>query len=139
MQAHVKDDSGVPGKSSKDDLTTGKLKRVLKDLNMVSEDIEASAVITRDGLVKAAILGESIDPDRFGAMCATLLALAKRAAVETSRGDLRLVLIEGTKGTMLVVQSGENSVLALAAKPKTNLGMVFIKAKNAASEIASII
>lgn len=139
MQTTVKTDDSSQKVSQAEELHISKLKSVLKELNMVSNDIEASAVISSDGLVKAAILGESIDPGRFGAMCATLLALSKRAAMETARGDLRLVLIEGTNGTMLIVQIGDKGVLALAAKPKSNLGMIFLKAKNAAKTISEII
>lgn len=134
MQAQVK-----CSVSPLEDVKTSKLKSILNELNTVSNDIEASAVISNDGLVKAAMLGESIDPDRFGAMCATLLALAKRAATETARGDLRLVLIEGTNGTMLIVQVGDKGVLALAAKPKSNLGMIFLKAKKTSQTLSEIL
>jgi predicted regulator of Ras-like GTPase activity (Roadblock/LC7/MglB family) len=128
-----------PQEFSTSDPAGSKLRSILRRLNTVSDSIEASAVISGDGLVKASMLGEDIDPDRFGAMCATLLALAKRAATETARGDLKLVLIEGTQGTMLIVQIGEKGVLAIAAKPKSNLGMIFLEARKTAAEIALII
>lgn len=128
-----------PQEFSTSDPAGSKLRSILRKLNTVSDSIEASAVISGDGLVKASMLGESIDPDRFGAMCATLLALAKRAAAETARGELKLVLIEGTLGTMLIVQIGNKGVLAIAAKPKSNLGMIFLEARKTAAEIALII
>lgn len=128
-----------PQEFSTSDLADSKLRSILRKLNTVSDSIEASAVISGDGLVKASMLGDDIDPDRFGAMCATLLALAKRAATETARGDLKLVLIEGTQGTMLIVQIGEKGVLAIAAKAKSNLGMIFLEARKTAAEIALII
>jgi len=138
MQTTVNLNEGTQTTAQTEDAKTKKLKTILKELNMVSSDIEASAVISSDGLVKTAILGDTIDPGRFGAMCATLLALSKRAAMETARGDLRLVLIEGSNGTMLIVQIGDKGVLALAAKPKSNLGMIFLKAKNTAKLIEEI-
>jgi len=116
-----------------------KLRSILRRLNMVSDDIEASAVTSSDGLIKAAMLGDEIDPDRFGAMCATLLALSKRAAKETARGELKLLLIEGTQGTMLIVQIGDKGVLALAARPKSNLGMIFLEARRVAGEISGLL
>ncbi|VAW52205.1 hypothetical protein MNBD_GAMMA06-230 [hydrothermal vent metagenome] len=124
---------------SEDDENTRQLKSILSKLNMATGDIEASAVTTSDGLIKAAMLGDEIDPDRFGAMCATLLALSKRAADETGRGELKLLLIEGTKGTVLIVQIGVKGVLALAAKPKSNLGMIFLEARRTAEKISEFL
>lgn len=112
-----------------------KLRPVLRAFNGSSTDIEASAVITADGIALAWVLDESVDPDRFGAMCASLLALADRAAQEISRGKLKQVLIEGDKGTMLLVHAGSDAVLAVAAKPSINLGMVFLEAKRTADKV----
>ncbi|MCP3687618.1 MAG: hypothetical protein GY784_04315 [Gammaproteobacteria bacterium] len=121
------------------DLGSRRLLGILKRLGSKSDLIEASAIITSDGLIKAELLGGEIEPDRFGAMCASLLSLSKRAAKDTARGDLRLVLIEGTSGSMLVVQIGQRGVLALATKPKAKLGMIFIEARKTAQEIAELL
>ncbi len=111
------------------------VRSVLRTLNSTSSDIEASAAITTDGFIIGAVLGDSVDPDRFAAMCASLLALAERAAHEISRGQLKQVLIEGEKGLMLLVQAGDDAVLAVAAKPTVNLGMVFIEARKTAAKV----
>jgi len=123
--------SGSGSGSARDKL----LRPVLRTLNASSEDIEASAVVSGDGLTIAAVLGEGVDPDRFGAMCASLLALAARAAQEISRGQLKQVLVEGERGTMLLVHAGEDAVLAVAARPTKNLGMVFLEARRSAQKV----
>lgn len=110
---------------------------ILRNLNSKSEDMEASAVMSRDGLSIASVLGEGVDPDRLGAMCAALLGLADRTADELERGDLKLVLLHGSKGVLLLVHVGTTHVLALAAKPKINLGMVLLEAKKTAEMLAS--
>jgi predicted regulator of Ras-like GTPase activity (Roadblock/LC7/MglB family) len=121
---------------SADDAARDKLLRpVLRTLNGVSPDIEASAVITSDGLTIAAVMSDGVDRDRFGAMCASLLALADRAAQEISRGQLKQVLVEGEHGTMLLVQAGNDTVLAVASRPTQNLGMVFLEARRAAQKV----
>lgn len=112
------------------------VRSILRGLNASSAEIEATAAISGDGLVIASVLGEGADPDRFGAMCASLLALANRAAQEVARGRLRQVLVEGENGTMLLVQAGDDVVLAVAARPTVNLGMVFIEAKRTALRVA---
>ena len=115
------------------------LRPILRALNSISPEIEATAVMSRDGLSVASVLGEGVDPDRLGAMCAALLGLADTTARELNRGTLLQVLIHGTNGYMLITHVGENAVLAVASKPKTNLGMVFLEAKKTAQKIADVI
>ncbi|MHB8252621.1 MAG: roadblock/LC7 domain-containing protein [Acidiferrobacter sp.] len=128
----------IDGNVSNKEFKKMKLRGLLRALNGSSADIEASATITTDGIMLASVLGEGRDPDRFGAMCASLLALADRAAQEIERGILKQVLIEGEKGIMLLVYAGGDAVLAVAARPTINLGMVFIEARKAAAKIEEI-
>lgn len=116
-------------------MRTSALRSVLRELNSSSGDIEASACISSDGFNMASVLSGDVDPDRYSAMCASLLALANRAAQEIQRGHLKLVLVEGEQGVMLLIQAGENAILALAAKPTPNLGMIFMNAKKYALKI----
>jgi hypothetical protein len=108
---------------------------VLRELNSSSEDIEASACISSDGYTLASVLGKGVDADRFGAMCASLLALASRAAHEVQRGELKMVMLEGELGVMLLVHAGPDAILALAAKPGKNLGMIFLDARKVAVKL----
>ena len=116
-----------------------KLRSILRELNSISDSIEASAITSRDGLSVASVLGDGVDPDRLGAMCAALLGLADTTARELNRGKLQQVLIHGSIGYMLISHVGEKAVLAVAAKPDTNLGMVFLETKKAAEKIAALI
>lgn len=111
------------------------IRSVLRELNASSSEIEASAAITTDGFIIGSVLGEGVDQDRFAAMCASLLALADRAADEISRGELKQVMIEGSLGVMLLVHAGQDAVLALAVKPTASLGRIFIDARKTAAKI----
>jgi len=128
----------IPLKFNEEAESTG-LRKILKRLHSHSDQIEASAVISTDGLIKASMLGKDIDQDRFGAMCASLLSLSKRAAFDSACGDLKLVLIEGTSGSMLVIQIDQIAVLALATKPKSKLGIIFIEARKTANTILNFL
>ena len=116
-----------------------KLQPILRELNNVSEHIEASAIMSRDGLSVASVLGNGVDPDRLGAMCAALLGLADTTARELDRGKLHQVLIHGSLGFMLITHVGEKAVLAVATKPGTNLGMVFLETKKTAKKILEVL
>lgn len=111
----------------------------LRRFHASMEEIQASAVISGDGLPIASVLDDGVDPDRFGAMCASLLALATQAAKEVSRGDLRQLLIGGSEGSMLLVQAGSRGVLAVATSPAANLGRVFLEARKAAGGLAELL
>lgn len=126
---------GNKGKDGVDKL----IRPILRELNGKSADMEASAVISRDGLSVAAVLGEGVDPDRLSAMCAALLGLADTTAKELERGELKQVLLHGTKGVLLLVHIGTTHVLALAAKPNINLGMVLLEARKTAQHLSTIV
>ena len=51
------------------------LNSILSDLNGSSADIEASAVLSTDGLMMASLLPSGMDEDRVGAMSAAMLTL----------------------------------------------------------------
>jgi hypothetical protein len=114
-----------------------RLRGLLRALHVAQPDIEASAVISSDGLIVASVLGPGIDADRYAAMCAALLALSERASKEAQRGDLQMVLVQGDQGAMLLVRAIDDQVLALAASPKANLGMVFNQARKTAASLPS--
>jgi predicted regulator of Ras-like GTPase activity (Roadblock/LC7/MglB family) len=122
-----------------DEIRASALRSILREFNSSSADIEASACISSDGYSIAAVLGQDVDADRFGAMCASLLALAHRAAQEIQRGTLKLVLVEGEQGVMLLVQAGPDAILAVAAKPSKNLGMIFLESKKIAQKLRTVL
>lgn len=112
-----------------------KIRPVLKRLNNISGDIEASAVMSRDGISLASVMRDNVDKDRLGAMCASMLSLGDKTSSELSRGKLKQVLIEGDNGCVLIVQIGQKAVLAVVSKPTSKLGMVFNEARKIAREI----
>lgn len=114
-----------------------RLRGLLRALHVAQPDIEASAVISGDGLVVASVLGQGIDADRYAAMCAALLALSERASKEAQRGALQMVLVQGDQGAMLLVRAVDDQVLAVAAHPKANLGMIFNQARKTAAGLPS--
>ncbi|MEO8122322.1 MAG: roadblock/LC7 domain-containing protein, partial [Rhodoferax sp.] len=73
-------------------MRTDMFQQALEDLNGSTADIEASALISTDGLMIAAALPHGMDEDRIGAMSAALLSLGDRTARELARGALERVL-----------------------------------------------
>jgi predicted regulator of Ras-like GTPase activity (Roadblock/LC7/MglB family) len=115
------------------------LNSILTELNGTSADIEASGVISTDGLMMAAQLPAGMDEDRVGAMSAAMLSLGDRTAQELARGSLEQVLIKGQKGYVLMTHAGNEAVVTVLAKPNAKLGLIFLDVKRAADNISSLI
>ncbi|WP_031433287.1 roadblock/LC7 domain-containing protein [Methylomarinum vadi] len=119
----------------RDDMLTS----VLTELNGTSADIEASGVISTDGLMMASVLPAGLDEDRVGAMSAAMLSLGDRTAQELNRGGLEQVLIKGDSGYVLMTYAGTEAVLTVMAKPNAKLGLIFLDVKRAAESIAELL
>lgn len=115
------------------------LTSILKELNGTSADIEASAVISTDGLTMATLLPADMDQDRVGAMSAAMLSLGDRTSKELARGILEQVLVKGDNGYVLMTYAGKEAVLTVIAKPNAKLGLIFLDVKRAAESIAKLI
>jgi len=115
-----------------------KARGMLRALQATSDRIEASALVSHDGLMLASVLSSEVNADRFGAMCASLLALATRAASEVDRGELRQIILDGAHGPMLLTRAGNTGVLAVAASPKSNLGKVILDTRKTANDLATL-
>ena len=79
------------------DEITRQARRILRAFSASSSNIEACAAVTGDGFIIASVMADEVDEDRFGAMCASLLALSARAAAE----------IEGAAGGEVRNEGGE--------------------------------
>ncbi|MGR9105965.1 MAG: roadblock/LC7 domain-containing protein [Gammaproteobacteria bacterium] len=112
---------------------------VLSELNGTSADIEASGIISTDGLMMASLLPQGMDEDRVGAMSAAMLSLGDRTAQELARGELEQVLIKGDRGYVLMTYAGKQAVLTVMAKPHAKLGLIFLDVKRAAESVAQMI
>lgn len=112
---------------------------ILTELNSSSVDIEASAVISTDGLTIASVTSQSLDEDRVGAMSAAMLSLGDRTAQELARGELEQVLIKGNAGYVLMTHAGRDAVVTVLARPKAKLGLIFLDVKRSAENIAKVL
>ncbi|GAA0310421.1 roadblock/LC7 domain-containing protein [Psychrobacter aestuarii] len=120
-------------------MRTDSFQQVLEDLNGASADVEASALISNDGLIIASALPTNVDEDRVGAMSAALLSLGDRAGRELARGDIDRIMIQGERGYVIMTSAGEEAVLTIMAKPNAKLGLIFLDIKRAAEALAKLL
>ncbi|MBU7024160.1 MAG: roadblock/LC7 domain-containing protein [Theionarchaea archaeon] len=121
-------------KSKVDELTS-----LLKDLEATTPDIEASAVVSVDGLMIASALPQDVEEDRVAAMSAAMLSLGERTAKELARGELSEVYVKGENGYVVLMASGESAVLTALARKDAKLGLVFLDMKRTTEEVATVV
>lgn len=124
--------------AGRNEMIAVKARSLLRAIHADVEQIESSAVVSPDGITLASVLGEGADEHRFGAMCASLLALAARATREVDCGELRQVILDGTRGPTLLTHAGKVAVLAVAARPNSNLGRLILETRKAALELGKL-
>ena len=107
----------------------------LRQMQAISPDIEASAVVSVDGLIIASALPNSVEEDRVSAMSAAMLSLGERIAAELGRGTLEQVYIKGTEGFVMITSIGSEAVLTALAGPHAKLGLIFLEMRRAAEDL----
>ena len=111
----------------------------LRDLQASSPDIEASAVVSVDGLTIASALPQGVEEDRVSAMSAAMLSLGERIASELGRGALDQVYIKGEEGFVILMSIGEDAVLTALAREDAKLGLIFLDMRRAADDLTKLI
>ena len=99
---------------------------LLRDLQTSSPDIEASAVVSSDGLAIASALPHNVEEDRVAAMSAAMLSLGERIATELGRGALEQVYIKGADGYVIIMSVGYEAVLTVLARENAKLGLILL-------------
>lgn len=115
------------------------LNRVLRSLQSGTPDIEASALVSEDGLMIASALPQHVQEVRIAGMSSTLLSLGMRAATELGRGSLQQVLIRGDQGYVVMVKAKSGTMLLALCTKDAKLGLIFLDMSRAVEEIDRIL
>ena len=118
---------------------TERLVRRLQDMQRNTPDVEATAVVSVDGLTIASSLPAGVEEDRVSAMSAAMLSLGERIAGELGRGMLDEVYVKGEKGYVVLRAVGEEAVLTVLARQQTKLGLLFLDMRRASEDLATIL
>jgi predicted regulator of Ras-like GTPase activity (Roadblock/LC7/MglB family) len=108
-------------------------------MQAASPEIEASAVVSVDGLIMASALPAEVEEDRVSAMSAAMLSLGERIAGELGRGGLEQVYIRGGSGYVIVTAVGQEAVLTALARQGARLGLVFLEMRRASEDLVSLV
>ena len=111
----------------------------LRQMQAASPDIEASAVVSVDGLIIASALPNEVEEDRVSAMSAAMLSLGERISAELGRGSLEQVYIKGREGYVILTSIGAEAVLTALARQNAKLGLIFLEMRRAAEDLEQVV
>ena len=113
--------------------------RRLQDLQIRTPDVEASAIISVDGLPIASSLPAGAEEDRVAAMSAAMLSLGDRIAGELGQGLLEQIFVKGENGYIVLTDIGGEAVLTVIARAKAKLGLVFLEMRRAVEDLLKLV
>jgi len=111
----------------------------LRNMQAACPDIEASAVVSADGLIIASALPNDVEEDRVSAMSAAMLSLGERISAELGRGSLEQVYIKGAEGYVILTSIGAEAVLTALARQNSKLGLIFLEMRRAAVDLERVV
>ncbi len=111
----------------------------LRELQSTTPEIEASAVVSVDGLIMASSLPAGVEEDRVSAMSAAMLSLGERIATELGRGMLDQVYVRGTGGYVILMSVGDEAVLTALVREGAKLGLIFLDMRRAADDLGGLV
>lgn len=111
----------------------------LRDLQGTTPEIEASAVVSVDGLIMASALPAGVEEDRVSAMSAAMLSLGERIAGELGRGMLDQVYVKGEDGYVILMSVGEEAVLTTLVRANAKLGLIFLDMRRSADDLTELV
>ncbi|MFQ6120336.1 MAG: roadblock/LC7 domain-containing protein [Methanosarcinales archaeon] len=112
---------------------------VLNDLKKIGS-IEASAVVSRDGLLMLSDMpSRSTSAETFAAMAATMLGAAETATTELRKGVPDRVIVESEHGKLVAIGAGPKALLVVMTAPDAGLGLILVELEKAAEKIKKVI
>jgi len=122
------------------------LEGILQRLHTLLSGLYGAVVVSTEGFVVAAYAGEGraradnpVDSPQIAAMAASIIALGERVLERLARGDIDRILLDGTRGGIVVVPAGREAALAVMVSKEARLGLVMHEVRRAANEVEKIL
>ncbi|MHA1371381.1 MAG: roadblock/LC7 domain-containing protein [Promethearchaeota archaeon] len=109
---------------------------ILKDLRGKIEGLEASAVVSKEGLIVASDLAEGVSELHVAAMSAILLSTCENVLVELKKGIFDVCIVQGDEGKFVIMDAGMDFILVAVLNNFTRMNVAFVEMRNAARKIA---
>lgn len=111
------------------------MEQILEELNQ-TPGVFGSMIIGKDGLVIANIWNQEIDLDMIGADTADILNTVEGMAEEKFLyGPVDILSLEAENAKLFIKNVDEGTFMAVAAMPKSNMGLLRAEIQHAAHKL----
>ncbi len=117
----------------------GGIEQVLEDLRALSGEVTTAAVLSRDGELRASTLPPGVDQERYAAMLAALVGVARRVARENGGSGFAQARIKEEGGHVLLVGLEGGETLTATTGPDARVGLVLYDMRNARKELEQVL
>lgn len=114
------------------------LESILAELRKVG-DIDASAIVRRDGLMVASDMPNYVDARTIAAMTAALVGTAETSVSELKLGEFEQVIVESGEGKLVATGAGNMAIIACLVSKNANLGLVLISMEKSSKKVAELL
>ncbi len=111
----------------------------LRGLNRLDKNLEASAVVRRDGSLLASAHSSRVKPEMMATITSTLFGIAEDSVRAISGGKMRIVTITAQQITLMLRPINDETILLLATGPNSNIGLITMKSELVAQNIANFL
>jgi predicted regulator of Ras-like GTPase activity (Roadblock/LC7/MglB family) len=115
------------------------VEQVLEDLRALSGEVTTAAVLSRDGELRASTLPPGVDQERYAAMLAALVGVARRVARENGGSGFAQARIKEEGGYVLLVGLEGGETLTATTGPDARVGLVLYDMRNARKELERVL
>ncbi|MEM2957358.1 MAG: roadblock/LC7 domain-containing protein [Candidatus Jordarchaeaceae archaeon] len=112
---------------------------LIRDMEANTPGIEASAVVSIQGLPIASAMPAEVDESVVAAMTAAMLSVGERAAQELARGNLQQITLQGDYGYIIIKGAGMSAIITVLAKSDANLGLIMMVLKKISNRISELL
>ncbi|MBS7287261.1 MAG: roadblock/LC7 domain-containing protein [Candidatus Freyarchaeota archaeon] len=115
------------------------LLELLRNMEAATPGIEASAVVSTEGLPIASAMPQEVDDAVVAAMASAILSVSEKVSNELVRGRLQQVLVQGDQGYVIIKGAGESALLTVLARNDANLGLIIMVLKRVSEEVKRLL
>ncbi|NVM55405.1 MAG: roadblock/LC7 domain-containing protein [Candidatus Helarchaeota archaeon] len=111
----------------------------LRGLNKLDRNLEASAVVKRDGTLLASAHSSRAKPEMMATISSTLYGIAKDSIRAISGGKMRMVSIMAEQSVLMLTKVNEDTILLIVTSPKSNIGLISMYSELIAQNISKFL
>ena len=106
------------------------LKSVLKDIELIG-DIQASSIVSKDGLMMVSDCANCVDANLIGAMVAMLIGSASHVSEELKKEDIEYLLLHTKLGEVIIMKVSSSAILCVITEKYENIGLTIVQMEKA--------